>query len=199
MSNIDSLIHKIIQDGENEANNIIQAAEKEGTQIVQDKKNEAEKLRTKIIESAKQEGKSKGQRVISNTELEIRNSKLTAKHQVIDMVLNMVLEGLTNMEMDKYLKLMRDFLNNMELEGNMELIVPNRYRNKVLVDFIEELNNNSFLKSRKLYISLCKDDRDIHSGFILIKEGVEINNTFETVITSLRDELEWQAAENLFE
>jgi len=198
MSNIDNLISKIIEDGENAANSIVQAAEKEGEEIIKNKKTEAEKLRIKIIERAKQEGKSKGERVISNAELDIRNNKLTAKHQAIDKVLNRALEELAKMNEDRYLELIRDFVNNMELEGNLEIIVPEKFRNKRLEDFIEELNNTLILSMRTLNISLSKETREIKSGFIFIREGIEINNTFEAVVSSLRDELERQVAESLF-
>ena len=198
MSNIDNLISKIIEDGEKAANSIVHAAEKEGEEVIKDKKNEAEKLRNKIIERAKQGGKSKGERVISNAELDIRNNKLTAKHQAIDKVLNRALEELGNMNEDRYLELIRDFVNNMELEGNLEVIVPEKFRNKRLEDFIEELNNTLILRMRNLYIALSKETREIKSGFIFIREGIEINNTFEAVVSSLRDELERQVAESLF-
>ena len=198
MSNIDNLISKIIEDGENAANSIVQAAEKEGEEIIKGKRAEAEKLRIKIIERAKQEGKSKGERVISNAELDIRNNKLIAKHQAIDKVLNRALEELSNMNEDRYLELIRDFVDNMELKGNLEIIVPEKFRNKKLEDFIEELNNTLILSMRTLNISLSKETREIKSGFIFIREGIEINNTFEAVVSSLRDELERQVAESLF-
>lgn len=198
MSNIDNLIYKIIQDGENAASRIIEAAVKEGEDIVKNKKAEALKLGSKIIEKAKQEGKSKGERIISNMELEIRNSKLIAKHQVIDSVLRSALEKLANIDEDKYLELIRTFVNNMEFEGDLEVIVPEKFRNEVLIDFIEKLNSDLNFKEKNIHIYLGKGTRMINSGFIFIREGVEINNTFETVISSLRDELEWLVAESLF-
>ena len=35
-------------------------------------------------------------------------------------------------------------------------------------------------------------------GFILEKDGIEINNTFEALVSSLRDDLEFEVARVLF-
>ena len=35
-------------------------------------------------------------------------------------------------------------------------------------------------------------------GFILEKDGIEINNTFEALVSSLKEELEFEVAKELF-
>jgi V/A-type H+/Na+-transporting ATPase subunit E len=54
------------------------------------------------------------------------------------------------------------------------------------------------VKKKTSELKFSSDARDIKSGFIVLKNGIEINNTFESLVNSLRDELEPEIVNALF-
>ena len=61
----------------------------------------------------------------------------------------------------------------------------------------------SLLKLHKCYLFLChyflsKNPGKFKGGFILENNGIEINSTYEALVSSLRDELEFEVAKVLF-
>ena len=49
-----------------------------------------------------------------------------------------------------------------------------------------------------IWLSDFEDEQEKLSSFILENEGIEINSTFEALVSSLRDELEFEVAQVLF-
>ena len=50
----------------------------------------------------------------------------------------------------------------------------------------------------KANISLSNETGNFKGGFVLEKDGIEINNTFEALVNSLRDDLSLEVARVLF-
>ena len=71
---------------------------------------------------------------------------------------------------------------------------------KSIIDssFIEEVNRELNSKGIHGKIVLADETGTFKGGFILEKDGVQINNTFEAIVESLRDELEFQVSKELF-
>ena len=51
---------------------------------------------------------------------------------------------------------------------------------------------------KKGELKLSNETRDIKGGFILEKNGIEVNNTFEALVNSLKEDLEYEVANVLF-
>ena len=81
----------------------------------------------------------------------------------------------------------------MNLTGKQTLILNETGLKFVDAAFIEELNSQV-----KAQITLSKKAGNFKGGFILENEGIEINSTFEALVSSLRDELEFEVAQVLF-
>ena len=65
-------------------------------------------------------------------------------------------------------------------------------------DFWKDINEELQIKGKAGKLVPAKEPRDIHGGFILLAEGVEINCSFEALLTMKRDELEPKVAAVLF-
>lgn len=194
MSNLDNLTSKIIEDARKKSEDILNEAKLKETEIINKKKNEAEKLSENILEKAKIEGKSLFDRGISKAELQVRNEKLIAKQTVINRAFDEAINKLNDMKKDEFLAYVKNQIKSLPLNGEQDLIVNAKDKEKITEEFINELNS----EIKNATISLSNEDRDINGGFILSKNGIEINCSFEDVINSLRYELENEVANTLF-
>lgn len=195
MSNIESLTSKILEDSEIKAKALIEEAKQEEKNILDKKKREAEIESKTIIDKADVEAKIRAERVISNAEIQVRNMKLEAKQIVLDRVFTEALERLSVISKDDTLEFIKKSLLSSDIQGNEELILG---ENVASDDFVAKIN--AYLKElgKKGELKLSAEKRDIKGGYILAKNGIEINYTFEALVKLMRDELEAEVAGILF-
>jgi V/A-type H+/Na+-transporting ATPase subunit E len=198
MSNIENLTSKIIKDAEVKAENIINEAKEKEAEIVSKKVDVANRMATSMIESATLESKSIIDRTISKAELEIRNEKLLAKQKVIEKVFEEVEEKLSKMNLDIFQSFVKNSILTLDIDGDEEIIMSVDDRAKLPKDFLTDLNNELENIGKKGNIKFSDQLRDLNGGYILAKGGIEINNSFKSMISSLRDELEYGVNKVLF-
>ncbi|MEO2602499.1 V-type ATP synthase subunit E family protein, partial [Clostridium butyricum] len=89
----------------------------------------------------------------------------------------------------------KEVILNTEIEGEQNLIL-NAEGKKVIDDaFVAEINK---ALDKKAVIKIDENTRDFRGGFILEKDGIEINNTFEALVSSIKDDLSLEVARVLF-
>ncbi|MGH4139814.1 V-type ATP synthase subunit E [Clostridium sp.] len=198
MSNLDNLSAKIIEDASIKAETILKEASDNGKLMIENKINKAEVLKGKMLEESKIEAITVKQRIISNTQLSVRNEEIVAKQKMINKVFVEALEKLLVISDVEYLEIMKTYLLSMPIVGNEEIILPGKYKNIVNEEYLSGINSALVASGKLGEIKLCSEDRDIKSGFIVAKNGIEINNTFESLVNSLRDELESEIVNVLF-
>jgi V/A-type H+-transporting ATPase subunit E len=198
MSKLDGLSAKIIEDANIKAAAILKEAKDTETLMVQNKTKEAKVLKLQMIEKAKIEASTAKQRIISNAQLTVRNEKLVAMQKMIDKVFVGALEMLLEINEIDYLKLLKSYLLSMPISGDEDIILPGKYKDIVSNGYLVEINTALKASGKIGEITLSSETRDIKSGFIVFKNGIEINNTFESLVNSLRDELEPEIVEQLF-
>ena len=198
MSNLDNLSSKIVEDANIKAETMLKEARDNGTLIIESKVKAAKDLEAQMLEKAKIEANTVKQRIISNATLTVRNEKLTAMQSVVDGVFVEALEVLSKITEEQYLELLKRYLISMPIAGNEEIILPSKYRSLVSDDYLAEINSALKTSGKIGDMKLSLEDRNINSGFIVLKNGIEINNTFESLVNSLRDELESEIVKELF-
>jgi len=198
MSNLENLSAKIIEDASIKAETILKEANDNGKSMVDDKIKKAEVLKVQMLEKSKIEAITVKQRIISNAQLAVRNENIVAKQKMIDKVFVEALEKLVSIKDEEYLELLKNYLLSMPIVGNEEIILPGKYINLVTEEYLSEINIALIALGKIGEIKVSSEVRDIKSGFIVIKNGIEINNTFESLVNSLRDELESEIVKELF-
>lgn len=197
MSNLDNLTSKIIDDANERAETIIKEAKQERDKIIGKQIEKANNEKIDIIEKAKLSARSKADRVISNAHLTARNKNLEAKQEVIDKVFREALLKLQNLSKEQYLEFVRNSIMSMKIEGDEEIIIPSN-EERINEGFINSLNKQLESLGKKGELKLSSEKREIKTGFIIYKNGIEINNSFEALVSSLRDELEQDIIGALF-
>ncbi|WP_040212208.1 V-type ATP synthase subunit E [Clostridium polynesiense] len=224
MSNLNNITNKILSDAKQKSEEIIKESREEEEKIIEKMIQEARIIETEILERAKRESATKKERIISNSQLKVRNEKLEAKQKIIDKVFEKAVEELNNMSIEAFNDYLVERIKTMDISGDETLILSSSYLNSLseskkkksgsnFVEMVKEklhldelqpeiINRiNSELTSigKKGDIKLSPEGRDFKGGFVLEKNGVLINNTFEALVRSLRDELEYDIAKVLFE
>ena len=193
MSNVKNITSKILKDAEAGKENILAAAEEEKNKILSKKASAANEIAQEILQKAEADAKSKKERVISSAKLKVRNNKLAAKQEIIDEVFEKSINKLTELSKEQFLNFVKNSILSMNLAGKQTLILNETGLKFVDDSFIDELN-----KEAKATIALSKTAGNFKGGFILENNGIEINSTYEALVSSLRDELEFEVAKVLF-
>lgn len=194
MSDFSVLVNKIIQDAENKKQDIVEKAKQESEKIVSKKIKEANEYKDSIVKKAHLDGKEIKEKIISKCELKIRNSKLAAKRKVMDEVFSKSLDNLVNLDEDQFKKYVIYHIFDSNLSGEYTLVIPTKY-----VGVLDELKLSIENENRKeIKILEIKPSDILKGGFILENNGVFINYSFEVLVSSIRDEIEFEVSNLLF-
>ncbi len=194
MSSFSVLIDKIIKDAELKKQDILIKAREESEKIVLRKVEEANRYREDILKKAHLEGKEVKEKIISKCELEIRNSKLIAKRKVIDEVFDKALDELMNLDNERFELYVSYHVRNSGLIGEYNLIIPTVY---IDIEHILRSRIDSENK-REFKVLEIKPSDILKGGFILENKGIFINYSFEVLIDSIKDEIEFELSNLLF-
>lgn len=195
MSNINNLTSKILKDAEDRKEDILSEAEQEKNKILNKKQEEASIAEKSILEKAEREAASNKERIISSAQLQARNEKLQAKQEIISEIFEASIEALCNISKDDFKEFIKTSILNSNIEGNQKLILNDSGKKIVDETVVAEINKEL---GSKASVTLSEEIRNFKGGFILEKEGIEINNTFEALVNSLRDDLSLEVAKVLF-
>jgi V/A-type H+-transporting ATPase subunit E len=198
VSNLNNLTSKIIEDAENMANEIISESKNEETKIIETWKERGEIEKNKILQQAHIDAVNKEERAISNIKLKVRNDVLEAKQELITKVFSTALENLYHMTDNEYKEFVKSYILGLDIQGNEEIYVEKKRQTVVSEDFIKGLNNLLIKNNKKGELKIGSNNRNIDGGFILMKNGVEINCTYKSLLEYYNDELEGKIVEALF-
>lgn len=197
MSNLDNMTARIIRECEEKAAEILENAKREEKAILEKKVAEAEEKKSEVLRKAETESLNKKERLKSNAHLQVRNRKLEAKQEVIEKVYDRALESLNKLPKDQYLSFVRNRLLTLNIDGDEEIILSS-IDNFIDEAFVKEINAELNKKGKTGSLKISEKRRNFKGGFILSKKGIELNNTFEGLILSIKDELEPSIIETVF-
>lgn len=187
---IEEIKKKIREDAEKERERILEEARMKASQIVENGKKAAEKSGQEIISRKEKEAEAEKDRILTTEKLESRKKSLMAKQEVMDKVFSRALEAILNLA--DYEKLMEHLILSVA-EGGEEIVLSPRDESRLSEEFFRRVNARL---SEPLKVS--EETRDISGGFILKKGNIEINESFDAKMKTLRDEMESKVARVLF-
>lgn len=197
VSNINNLTSKILKDAEGKRDSIINQAKAEGEAIVSKNVKRAETISNEIIEKANTESEVRRARVISNAKLTVRNNQLQAKQEVIGKVFETAISRLNNLSREEYTSFVEATLKSLDLDGTETIIINEKDKDVFNIKFLTDLNKELMAQGKKGEISL-NTSGTFNGGFVLDRNGIQINNTFGSLVNSLRSELEFEVTKALF-
>lgn len=195
MASVNNLTSKILRDAEDRKESILASAEEEKNNILSKKIAKAKELEKEIIQKAELEAKTKKERILSSASLKVRNNKLSVKQEVIKEVFEKSIDMLATISGDDFLRFIKNSILSLGEIGEQTLILNKDGMEVVDLTFIYDLNQSLGDKGN---IKLSPNTGNFKGGFILESNGIEINNTYEALVSSLKDELEFEVARVLF-
>lgn len=199
MAGIENLKNRIIKDNEDRSKKIESDAKAKAEEVINQANNKADEIMNSMKAKAEKDGQERKERLMSRAQLDARNEVLLAKQEAIDMVLDNVVNRISQMNDKEYL----DFIENLLLSnvetGEEEIVFSEKDKARIQPSFITVVNDKLNAMGKKGLVKMSNKTRDIGSGFILVRGGLEINCSIESQIRLLRDSLEGDIANLLFE
>lgn len=192
MSTLENLTAKIISDSEAEAAKIIAEAKAEAERLTATVMDEAAREKDKILADAKIEAAREEEQIVVGKTLAVRDANLAAKQEMLDKVFADALSRLNAMDKNDYMKFLTGYLAGLDLDGE-EIILPEKYGVKNIDDI-----NSALQKAGKKGNLKLSSGAKIDGGFVLRKGGIEQNNTFESLVSYYRYELESEVISALY-
>lgn len=194
MSNFKNLVDKIKNEAELKKEKIVSKARGEAAKLISKKVEEAHEYKEKLVKKAHDDGLEVREKIISKCDLNGKNQKLEAKRRVLDDVFNKAKEELINLDIEQVKEYLFNILEKLDLSGSYIMYVNDRYKSldSLFLDNLSSKLKNTFK------ISEIKTSVDLKGGFILEKDGVFINYSFESQLNSIRDEIEFEISNLLF-
>lgn len=198
MSNLSKLTSQIMSEAEEKKKNILTEAQLEAENIIKKKEENAKILKDEIIKKAKIKAEVEKSRILSSASLEARNEKLKVKQNKIEEVLKCSVETLASLDDAKYISFLKDNILKLDIFGDEKLILNEKGENLFDDKNLKDLNNSLLAMSKKGEITISIEGGNFKGGFILEKDGIMINCTFDSLVESLKEELEPILAKELF-
>jgi V/A-type H+-transporting ATPase subunit E len=198
MEGMEKIKERILEDARREADKIIRGAEKEAQNILDHAEKTARQRKKALYEKAQKDSQEARRKTLAMAELEMRKGLLAVKQKMVDTAFERTLEKLRNLEGKDYENMIMGMMEKAVETGNEEIILSPNDLKKFKPEFLSTVNQRLSKKGIKSNLKIAEETRNIRGGFILKGEGVEVNNSFESIIRMERDEIESQVAAILF-
>jgi len=195
---LEKIIERIEQDAKNQAEEIRKNALSASDKIIEEAKKRAEHVKMQALEEAKKQAVIHKQRLISTASLDLRKDILSEKQKAIDLAFQEAMNSLLKMRDDEYQKIIIKMILPNVLTGNEEIILSERDKSRIGKGFLDRINNEVSKTGKKGRLTIAKDSYNIKGGFVLRRGNVELNNSFESLFNSIREDLESEVSKVLF-
>jgi len=192
------ICQRIMADAHARAEAILAEAAENSKAIIAEAEKEANKRREQVLERAQKEAEEQKRRILGIAQLDARKEMLASKQELINEAFRQALEALLNLDEETYFAVLRKMLLASVKTGNEVVILSPRDKARIPANFWNDLYQELAATGCASNLSLGEEAPDIPGGFILQSGGVEINNSFSSLLEMQRDELELEVAALLF-
>ena len=205
--NQEESIRKIVEAIQTEikekANEVILTSQAKAKEILENAKKTSEEHKKRISEKGIQEAEMEKNKIIAQARLEARRMRLSAQEGLIEDVFKSAEERLRLVKDDEYKKILEKLVIESALHlGTNEIEILTDVKGKTLLyKFLSEISEKVKIKSESGPISLTISDEVITKSGIIVRskdERMEIDNTLETRIKRIKENLRPKVAEILF-
>lgn len=198
MNNIESIIKRIADDAQAQAQQKIDEAQAEAKQILADYEQQAKTLSQQTQERAQKEAAVIAERVESQSGLIRRNMMLQYKRQAIEQAFQKALEVLCAQENDKQVELLSSAAAKY-ITSDAQVLLNEKDSAAFGQSLIDAISEKLKAQNKTYAVSLSQKPASIQGGMILAEGNIETNLSYEILIKNMRDELEAEVAKVLTE
>lgn len=194
---LEKITERILQNGRGKAAAIKREAEAKAQEIIAEAQKRADSQSKEKFSAATRQATEERKRILALAQLEARNDILRAKREVIEEAFRGVLERLCSLSEVGYWELLKKTLVEIA-GGGEEIILSSSDHKRIPREFLNQINELLIKNGKRGSLKLSRETRNIRGGFILKAGGVEINNSFESLVDSIREEIELEVVGILF-
>lgn len=195
--NAEQVVDKILSEAKAKAETIVSEAKAKAGQQGAELEKEIKDVDAQTDQLAKAAADEKLQRMLANARMANAKHLLAAKGELLDDVFGKAKNAVDHLPDDQYLSLMTKLMKQAVETGDEEVIVG-KNEQRINESFIGTLNKE-LGSGFKGNLRLSDRRADITGGFILSRGKVQINAGTDVLIGSVRDTMETELANELFE
>ena len=195
---LEKILEKIIQDSDKEIKKIIDEAESRTSRIVEEGRREAERVVVDLTREGIENARKAGERIVTLASLESRKRILAEKQRILGEVYQEVEKRIRNLNGREYRELVKKIMLQSCQTGEELVVVGKNDRKKIDQKLINGINAELVKAGKKGKLKLSSEPTSIPDGFILKSGKIEISNSWENILRSLREKTEDEVIKLLF-
>ena len=182
-----------------EVDDIEKAAEEERRIILKEAEQKAKERKRDLIEKAKWQIEEEMRRELIKVRREEKKKILTLKSEIMGKAFQEAKDKFLSLKKDDYLSLMKDVLVAGIKRGDEEIVLSPRDKELMHGDFLKEIEKALTAKGQEPNLKFVLGLDEGERGFIIKSEDVQINATFSTLFSLVKDREEIEVGRLLFE
>lgn len=186
---LEKIIEHIDEEFSLEVDKIKKETKTEVNKILKEARGQAASIKEEILKAATLEAKRRREHILTMANLEAGKTILEVKERLLEEVYSRVLMKLKKLGKRSYQDLIKKMLCKVVKSSPGEIIISKEDRRRITPSFLRSINKE---------LKISKEDRGISGGFILKRGKIEINDSFESLLRSKREELEPRLIKILF-
>jgi V/A-type H+-transporting ATPase subunit E len=192
LGSLEELTGKIIEDAKIQAQNIVNEAIESSKKELEEESRKFNQSCEDLIKAAEIKADELYKQICAEKEMEIRDKNLFMKQRILDQIFQDAFTQLKNLSIEEYKEILQRMIADKDLSKYI-LILPDRFLSlqEEMYTFLSNLIARGRFPSQVVYKPLA-------GGFILIKDGVEENYTFEAWIDAVRQDMESKVIDILY-
>jgi V/A-type H+-transporting ATPase subunit E len=197
MNGIDKLKDKILADARLKAKENIDMGIADAKTFMSNAKEESIKNAETIKEKAKIDAENKRQRILATQELERKKLLLKTKQDLVSDTFKKAIEKIKLKPIEEYREILIKMIVSSSDNEKAEVILSRNDKARLGKEFENQINM-ALKDAGKALIKILDQTVEISGGFILKKDDIEINNSFEAILNMKRDEISKGVVKILF-
>lgn len=195
---LEKILEKIIQDSEEEIRKILDEAKSRASQIIEEGKREAEKVAGELTRGGEENARKVKEIIVTLASLESRKRILGEKQRILGELYLEVEKRIRNLNGRDYRELVKKIMLESCQTGEELVVIGENDRKRIDQKLIESVNAELVKAGKKGKLKLSPEPVSIPDGFILKLGKIEINNSWENILRSLREKTEDEVIKLLF-
>jgi len=195
---LEKILEKIINDSDEEIRKINDEAESRASQIIEEGKREAEKVVQELTRGGEENARKVRERIVTLASLESRKRILAEKQRILGEVYREVEKRIRNLNGRDYRELVKRIMLQSCQTGEELVVVGKSDTKRIDEKLINGVNAELVKAGKKGKLKLSSEPVSIPDGFILKWGKIEISNSWENILRSLREKTEDEVIKLLF-
>jgi len=194
MNGIEKITARIDADAQAEMDRVLADARRKADEISSKYQAQAEAETANLTARNEKAAAEREERLVSVAQMESRKVLLAAKQEMVEKAYALALEKLCAMPDERYVEVLAALMVQASSTGHEEAVFSKKDREQVGEAAVKRANE--LLQGGGL--TLSKETRPIHGGFILKAGNIEANCTFDTLVRLQKAETAGAVANRLF-